>query len=234
MLTGSRKSMPDKTAPSPTAQLPVPVELIERRICLIRAQKVMLSPVLAELYQVETRALVQAVKRNLDRFPEDFMFQLTPQEYENLKSQFVISSWGGARRATPYAFIKLRDMLATHKDLAIRMEKLEATQKDHASVITILAEEIDDLKRFPEPPPKRPSDSATACKKINRLATPASLPRLVQPGHCGILDPTCVKRSSSPVPVPRWPSRSAARLTRPARTIWRRIASRTCSGRRRG
>src|SRR5438128_11998614 len=82
----------------------LPPELIERRIYLIRGHKVMLSPDLAELYQVEPRALVQAVKRNIDRFPEDFMFQLTREEYADLKSQIVISSWGGARRATPYAF----------------------------------------------------------------------------------------------------------------------------------
>src|SRR5690349_21273464 len=94
--------MPDKN--SPDEHLPVPAPFIERRIYVIRAQKVMLSPDLAELYQVETRALVQAVKRNLDRFPADFMFQLTKEEYANLKSQIVISSWGGARRATPYAF----------------------------------------------------------------------------------------------------------------------------------
>jgi len=82
----------------------VPVEQIERTIFLLRGQKVLLSPHLADLYGVEARILVQAVKRNLERFPEDFMFQLTPEEYENLKSQIVISSWGGPRRARPYAF----------------------------------------------------------------------------------------------------------------------------------
>jgi hypothetical protein len=71
---------------------------------LLRGQKVMLSTHLALLYGVEAKALVQAVKRNLDRFPSDFMFQLTIQEVNNLKSQFVTSSWGGARRAPPYAF----------------------------------------------------------------------------------------------------------------------------------
>ena len=95
--------MPINTKTAIADRIPVPPELIERRIFLIRAHKVMLSPDLADLYKVETRALVQAVKRNLDRFPEDFMFQLTGEEYANLKSQFVISSWGGARRATPYA-----------------------------------------------------------------------------------------------------------------------------------
>ena len=85
-------------------KLPVSVSLIERRIYLIRDKKVMLSNDLAELYQVEVRALVQAVKRNSDRFPADFMFQLNAMEGQSLKSQIVISSWGGARRARPYAF----------------------------------------------------------------------------------------------------------------------------------
>ena len=79
----------------------VPAELIERRIYLVRGHKVMLSPDLAALYQVEPRVLVQAVKRNFDRFPGDFMFQLNETEFKNLKSQIVISSWGGARRARP-------------------------------------------------------------------------------------------------------------------------------------
>ncbi len=79
-------------------------EVIKNAIFLIRGQRVMLSPHLAELYGVETRVLVQAVKRNKERFPEDFMFQLADAEYNNLKSQIVISSWGGSRRAKPYAF----------------------------------------------------------------------------------------------------------------------------------
>jgi hypothetical protein len=77
---------------------------IETRIFLLRGQKVMLSTHLAELYEVEPRVLVQAVKRNIERFPADFMFQLSAAEYANLKSQFVTSSWGGLRRAAPYAF----------------------------------------------------------------------------------------------------------------------------------
>lgn len=67
------------------------------------AQKVMLSPHLAELYNIEPRVLVQAVKRNIDRFPVDFMFQLSDDEFANLKSQIVTSSWGGPRRAKPLA-----------------------------------------------------------------------------------------------------------------------------------
>src|SRR5688500_3558288 len=91
-----------KRASSPS--LLVPIERIESRIYLIRGQKVMLSTDLAELYAVPVRHLNQAVKRNAERFPRDFMFQLSASEFEILKSQIVTSSWGGARRARPYAF----------------------------------------------------------------------------------------------------------------------------------
>jgi hypothetical protein len=87
---------------------PIPVERIENRIYLIRGQKVMLDEDLARLYKVKTFNLNKAVKRNLSRFPSDFMFQLTKEEYDNLKFQTGISSlptsnWGG-RRSFPYAF----------------------------------------------------------------------------------------------------------------------------------
>ena len=75
----------------------IPQEIIEKKIYFIREQKVMLDMDLAELYEVETKVLVQAVKRNMDRFPEDFMFQLNIQEFRHLRSQFVTSSWGGRR-----------------------------------------------------------------------------------------------------------------------------------------
>lgn len=81
-----------------------PKEGIESRIYLLRGEKVMLSTDLARLYQVAPRVLVQAIKRNSERFPDDFMFQLTDKEFRNLKSQIVTSSWGGLRRATPDAF----------------------------------------------------------------------------------------------------------------------------------
>ena len=84
---------------------------IQSKIYEIRNQKVMIAPIaigddLAAMYEIETRVLNQAVKRNLDRFPDDFMFQLTKDEWESLKSQFVISSWGG-KRYLPYAFTEL-------------------------------------------------------------------------------------------------------------------------------
>src|ERR1700694_4050222 len=169
--------MPKKILSSSADQLPVPVELIERRIYLIRGQKVMLDNDLAELYQVPTKVLNQAIKRNLARFPDDFMFQLTPEEAESLRSQFVTASRRNVRYQ-PYAFtehgvamlsavlnsqravqmsilivrafVKMRELLASHNDLAARVEKLEAAQKKHGSIIGILAEEIDEMKRLPE------------------------------------------------------------------------------------
>ena len=79
------------------------IAVIQNKIYEIRGQKVMLDKDLAELYQVEVRVLNQSVKRNIKRFPPDFMFQLSEDEWGNLKSQFVTSSWGGDRRL-PYAF----------------------------------------------------------------------------------------------------------------------------------
>jgi len=76
----------------------IPIEHIERLILLIRGHKVMLDSDLAELYGVTTKRLNEQVRRNLSRFPQDFMFQLTEEEFSNLKSQIVISSWGGLRR----------------------------------------------------------------------------------------------------------------------------------------
>ena len=126
---------------------------VERSIRLIRDDKVILDQDLAELYGVETRTLVQAVKRNLNRFPADFMFQLTNQECKDLKSQFATSSWWGGRRTPPYAFseqgvamlssvlnspravqvnieimrafVRLRRILASNAELAGRLEALE-------------------------------------------------------------------------------------------------------------
>ena len=130
----------------------VTARIIEKQILLIRGEKVMLDADLAELYEVETRTLIQAVKRNIKRFPEDFMIQLTKQEVSSLRSQNVISSWGG-RRYPPYAFteqgvamlssvlrsdraiqvnieimrafVKLRQILASHTELARKLEALE-------------------------------------------------------------------------------------------------------------
>jgi len=89
----------------------VPSEVIEGKIHVIRGHKVMLDKDLAELYEVETRVVIQAVKRNIGRFPSDFMFQLNKDEFGLLRSQSVISRWGG-RRYLPYAQALLSEVLS--------------------------------------------------------------------------------------------------------------------------
>lgn len=161
----------------------LPVNRIAQTILLIRGQKVILDADLAAIYGVTTKALNQSVKRNLKRFPADFMFQLTPAEKAevvttrdhlsqlkfspHLPHAFsehgvaMLSSILSSERAIQMnilivrAFVKIREIIARNKDLAVRIEKLERGHRDHASIITVLAEEIDGLKRLP-PPKSRP------------------------------------------------------------------------------
>ncbi len=152
-------------------------EQVEKKIFFIRGQKVMLDRDLAELYGVETKNLNKAVSRNLDRFPADFMFQLTKEEFENLKFHFGTSSWGGTRKlprafteqgvamlssilksrkairvniAIMRAFIKLREVLATHKELAQKLEDLERKVGKHDEDIKLIFEAIHQLMLPPE------------------------------------------------------------------------------------
>ena len=169
----------------PATQISVPIETIERRIYLIRGQKVMLDSDLAGLYQVPTKALNQAVRRNLDRFPHDFMFELTSQEASALRSQIVtlkkgrgryskyaplvftelgvamLSSVLNSERAVQVnilimrAFAKLREMLATHKDLARKLDELERKYRAHDAQIKAVFEAIRNLVDQPIPPRRR-------------------------------------------------------------------------------
>jgi hypothetical protein len=169
-----------KQIPSSSGPPPVPVELVERRIYLIRGQKVMLDADLAELYQVLTKALNQAVRRNLDRFPEDFMFQLSKEELENWRSQFVTSNPAAQMglRYLPYAFtelgvamlssvlhsqraiqmnivimrafVRMRELLSSHKALADKIEKIELAQKQHGSILVAVVRDIQRLKNPPQ------------------------------------------------------------------------------------
>ncbi len=154
----------------------IPVERIEKAILLIRGHKVMLDSDLAELYEVETFNLNKAVKRNLDRFPPDFMFQLTVQEFNNLKFQSGRSSWGG-RRTPPYAFteqgvamlssvlrsaravqvnvaiirtfVRLRQMLSSHAELARKLNAIEMKYDDQFKVV------FDAIRQLMAPAPKK-------------------------------------------------------------------------------
>jgi hypothetical protein len=152
-------------------------ENLAQLVFLIRSEKVMLAQHLAELYGVPVRALNQAVKRNIKRFPADFMFQLTKEEFDRLKSQIVISndgrrasrsqtvisSWGGLRRALPYAFteqgvamlssvlrsqraievniaimrtfVQLRRLMDSNRDLARKVEALEKKYDEQFAIV---------------------------------------------------------------------------------------------------
>lgn len=158
----------------------VTLEHISESILWLRGQKVMLSHDLAVLYGVEPKVLMQAVRRNAERFPDDFVFQLIKHEVVNLKSQFVTSSWGGARRALPYAFteqgvamlssvlrspraiqvnieimrafVKLRRLLATNAELARKLAELESR---YDAQFKVVFDAIRELMKPPEPGSKR-------------------------------------------------------------------------------
>ena len=106
------------------------LQVIQNKIYEIRGQRVMLDRDLAELYEVQTRVLNQAVKRNIKRFPSDFMFQLNKEEFENLRSQIVTSSWGGTR-TMPYAF--------TEQGVAMLSGLLNSDRAIHANIVIMRA-----------------------------------------------------------------------------------------------
>jgi len=172
----------------------VPVEVIEKKILLIRGQKVMLDADLAELYGVETFNLNKAVKRNSERFPEDFMFQLTKEEAESLRFQIGILKTGEQtveikqgrgqhRKYLPYvfteqgvamlssvlkskraiqvniaimrAFVKLKEMLSTNKELAYKLAQLEHKIEKHDGEIKLIFDAIRQLMVPPEAKKKK-------------------------------------------------------------------------------
>lgn len=165
---------------SDSGEVLVPDERIMQLIRLVRGQKAILDADLALLYEVETRVLVQAVKRNIKRFPGDFMFQLSKEEFDNLRSQSVTSSWGG-RRYSPYAFteqgvamlssvlhsdraitvniaimrafVQLREIISSNAKLARRLEDLE---QKYDTQFKIVFEAIRELMKPTEAGKKRP------------------------------------------------------------------------------
>jgi len=155
----------------------VPIEVIEQKILLINGQKVMLDSDLAELYGVETKMLVRAVKRNSERFPDDFMVQLTKEEFENLKYHFGTSRWGG-RRYLPYTFTengvamlssvlnspkaiqvniqimrtftKLREMMSSHKELSRKLSELEKKYDGQFQIVFEAIRQMIDVEEKPK------------------------------------------------------------------------------------
>ena len=156
----------------------VPIESIVNKIALLRGEKVLLDQDLAELYDVETKQLKRAVRRHINRFPEDFMFQLTKEEYRSLRSQFgtlkrgahskyppmafteqgvaMLSSVLNSNRAIEVnvaimrAFVKLRETLATHKELSRKLSDLERKMGNHDEQIQAIFEAIRQLMAPPD------------------------------------------------------------------------------------
>lgn len=156
----------------------MPVEHISQSILILRGQRVLLDADLAALYTVETRRLNEQVRRNRDRFPADFIFELTAEEFANLKSQFATSSWGGRRKRpiaftehgaimaatilnspravemTIYivrAFVQLRDLLASNRQLAAKFAELERKVGSHDQIIVGILKAIRELMHPPVP-----------------------------------------------------------------------------------
>ncbi len=159
----------------------IPDELVINKIHLIRGQKVMLDRDLAELYQVKTSVLNQSVRRNIERFPKDFMFQITEKEFENWKSQIVISNTEKmGLRKRPHAFtelgvsmlcsvlnsetairvhiqiirifVKMKELLLTHKDILLQLEKIEKKLTGHDEDIALIFQYLKQLLNPPQPP----------------------------------------------------------------------------------
>jgi len=154
--------------------LSIPEEVIVNKIFLIRNKKVMIDKDLAELYEVETKQLKRAVRRNIDRFPEDFMFELSEEEFTNLRCQFGTSSWGGSR-VPPMVFTeqgvamlssvlssskaikvniqiiriftKMRELLSTRKEIIHKLEKLELNDLEQDEKIWQIFEYLKQLEK---------------------------------------------------------------------------------------
>lgn len=156
------------------ANIQIPDEVITSKIYFIRGKNVMLDQDLAELYNVETKRLNEQVKRNLNRFPNDFMFQLNNEEFNNLRSQFATANWE-KRRTNPYAFTehgvlmlssvlnsdrainvnirvirifsRMREILSAHKDILFQLDQIQQQLAEHDNSILLIFEYIEQLEQ---------------------------------------------------------------------------------------
>jgi len=168
-----------------TNTMVIPDEVLINKIYLMRGQKVMLDKDLAELYAVETKRLKEAVRRNIDRFPSDFMFELSPKEWESLRTQFATLKIGRGQHSKymPFAFTeqgvamlssvlnsetaiavniqiirvftKMRELLSTHKDILLQLEKIENKLTRHDDDIALIFEYLKQLLNPPQSPRRK-------------------------------------------------------------------------------
>lgn len=178
----AKKKATKKRGTKASGQAVVPVERIEKSIYLVRGEKVMLDEDLAELYGTTTSRLNEQVTRNIERFPEDFAFHLSIQEFRNLKSHSATSSWGGRRKPpraftehgalmaasvlnTPVAvqssvqvvrtFIRMRALIDSHRAVAQKLHEMEKTLGRHDKEIRAVFEAVRQLLATPEKPKRR-------------------------------------------------------------------------------
>jgi hypothetical protein len=156
----------------------IPARQIERVILVLRGHKVMLDADLAELYRVQTKALVRAVKRNARRFPRDFMFQLSKEEFENLRYHFGTSSLWGGRRYPPYAFTEqgvamLSSVLRSERAVLVNVEIMRAFVRLRQMLQNnaVLARRVADLER------RYDGQFRIVFDAIRQLSTPPEKPR---------------------------------------------------------
>ena len=168
----------------------VPNTSIDNAIRTIRHEKVILDADLAVLYSVENRALIQAVKRNIRRFPQDFLFQLTKSEFDSLRSQIVISKGRGGRRSLPYAFteygaimvanllnseraietsvevvrafVRLRTMVVANDELSKRLDELEKRYDEHFKIVFTA------IRQLMSPPPTKKRSIGFRVKSLKK------------------------------------------------------------------
>ncbi len=166
-----------------TTEILIPTETVISKIFFIRNQKVILDTDLAKLYGVETKVLNQSIRRNLRRFPDDFMFQLTKEENTSLRSQFVTLKKGQHSKYLPYvftehgvamlssvlnseraieinilimrAFVKLREIISTHKKVEEKLKEIDEKLEEHDEHIVKIIEIINRLLMPPEKPIKK-------------------------------------------------------------------------------
>ena len=193
----------------------IPQEVVESKIYLIRGQKVMLSTHLAKLYGVEAKVLIQAVKRNMDRFPEDFMFQLNSNEFEILLFKFGIARWGGTR-SFPYAFTeqgvamlsgilnsdraiavniqimriftKLRLMLTDTLELKLEIEEIRKKLQNQDKNIELVFSYLDELiNKQVNPTTKISPQRGLIFSFIDNSTIPQGGMAALQPDYCNVV-----------------------------------------------
>ena len=175
---------------------------IESKILLIRGHKVMFDRDLAKLYGVQTGQLTRQVRRNIERFPDDFMFQLTKEEFANLRCQFGISSWGGTRKL-PYVFteqgvsmlstvlnskravqvniaiirvfVNIRNLVSTNKEILNKLNRLENKYEKHDEQIYAIFEQIREFLIFEEKPKKKIGFKSDKSKTVTKQKTKSLL-----------------------------------------------------------